>query len=181
MEQNTTIFETGATSAAVNELILYTDNTRELVELRDEIYKDFIHWRKSPMAMNLIPLLNKAQNNYAQEMGKEWWSTAIEDQEYCQIYANRFSEWKKERERNQSQLKLCKMNTTTLLNKQQRLESLVESMSNFKNEGSERGKQMYEEYKEQAGKLIEELRGEGVDESTHPVFANAVTSYNYWS
>jgi hypothetical protein len=73
------------------------------------------------------------------------------------------------------------MNTTTLLNKQQSLESLVESMSNFKNEGSERGKQMYEEYKEQAGKLIEELRGEGVDESTHPVFANAVTSYNYWS
>jgi hypothetical protein len=69
----------------------------------------------------------------------------------------------------------------TLLDKQHMLTSFVESMSLFKNEPSERDKEMYAEYKEQAGKLIEELRKEGVDESTHPVFANAVASYNYWS
>jgi hypothetical protein len=32
-------YETGATSHAVNDLILFTDNTRELAEMRDRIYE----------------------------------------------------------------------------------------------------------------------------------------------
>jgi hypothetical protein len=31
-------YETGATSHAINDLILFADNTRELVKIRDEIY-----------------------------------------------------------------------------------------------------------------------------------------------
>lgn len=33
-----TIYETGATTHAVNDLILFADNTRELAKVRDEIY-----------------------------------------------------------------------------------------------------------------------------------------------
>lgn len=39
MKQETVKYETGATSHAVNDLILFTDNTRELAELRDKIYQ----------------------------------------------------------------------------------------------------------------------------------------------
>lgn len=38
MNNEKVIYETGATSHAVNDLILFTDNTRELAELRDKIY-----------------------------------------------------------------------------------------------------------------------------------------------
>lgn len=36
MKQEITTYETGATSHAVNDLILFTDNTRELAELRSD-------------------------------------------------------------------------------------------------------------------------------------------------
>lgn len=42
MENTQTIFETCATNAAVNDLVLFTDTSRELVELRDSIYNEFI-------------------------------------------------------------------------------------------------------------------------------------------
>jgi len=67
-----------------------------------------------------------------------------------------------------------------LLQKQQTLSSMVNSMSNFKNEGSKRCREIYEYYKVRCCQLIEELRAEGVKEETHPIFKNAVTSYNYW-
>ena len=52
-------------------------------------------------------LLGEAKHAYKTEMGKEAWyirpvshMNLRQNQEYCQIYANRFAEWKKERERN---------------------------------------------------------------------------------
>lgn len=39
MTNSKVIFETGATTHAVNHLILFTDNTRSLAEMRDNIYK----------------------------------------------------------------------------------------------------------------------------------------------
>lgn len=39
-----TKFETGATTHAVNDLILLTDTTRELAELRDTIYKRMVYY-----------------------------------------------------------------------------------------------------------------------------------------
>lgn len=74
----------------------------------------------------------------------------------------------------------AKIKMKNLLQKQQTLSSMVDSMSNFKNEGSKRGKEIYEDYKVRVGKLIEELRAEGVSEEKHPIFRDAVTSYNYW-
>lgn len=101
------VFETGATSAAVNELILYTDNTRELAEKRDKYFYRAEIGRS--LEMCIIDLYWDAINAYKKEFpyGAEYSPvkdmTQIERHEYCQIYANRFAEWKKERERNDKQ------------------------------------------------------------------------------
>src|SRR6266542_1401605 len=42
MKQDKVIYETGATSHAVNDLILFTDNTMELAKKRDKAYKKMI-------------------------------------------------------------------------------------------------------------------------------------------
>ena len=68
----------------------------------------------------------------------------------------------------------------TLLEKQRSLESMVNTMSNLKNEPSKRSQEMFVEYKEKCFKLIDELRLEGVNEDKNPVFKNAVSSFNYW-
>ena len=47
MKQSNTIFESGATSHAVNDLILFTDHTRELAEMRDGFYKKIIAQNKA--------------------------------------------------------------------------------------------------------------------------------------
>lgn len=102
MEKNTTTFETGATSAAVNELILYTDNTRELAELRDKIYATY-QGSEKPDAWDMQTLVFAAQENYRACIGPKMhirFMKTAQRQEYCQIYANRFAEWKRERERN---------------------------------------------------------------------------------
>lgn len=106
MEKNITKFETGATSSAVNELILFTDNTRSLVDLRDRIYDSYKD-DDMPGIWDIQPLLYAAQREYRAQMEHEdndvshirFMVKELRD-EYCQIYANRFAEWKKEKERN---------------------------------------------------------------------------------
>lgn len=99
------VFETGATSAAVNELILYTDNTRELAERMDK-YFSAAHAGKRSLPICIIDLYWDAIYCYKKEFpyGAEYRPvkdmTQIEMNEYAQIYANRFSDWKKEKERN---------------------------------------------------------------------------------
>lgn len=108
MNNEKTIFETGASSAAVNELILYTDNTKELAELRDEIYEVIAEKKYIAAGHHFPELLAEAIARYKKELPhsdsigsikniKNW---DAQGKEYCQIYANRFPEWKKERDRN---------------------------------------------------------------------------------
>lgn len=99
------VFETGATSAAVNELILYTDNTSKLAEMRNSIYQQHLIG-PAPLAIHFIKLLDKVELEYYREFGATKNNrhihavTPAQNEEYCQIYANRFPEWKKEKERN---------------------------------------------------------------------------------
>lgn len=107
MEKNTPVFETGATSGAVNELILYTDNTRKLVSYRDAIYELYETAHMQPERKNMLSLLDKAQMSYYKEFGVTDDNKHVHNmdsnqcKEYCQIYANRFAEWKREKERQQ--------------------------------------------------------------------------------
>lgn len=96
--KNNTTFETGATSAAVNELILYTDNTSELAEFRDQIYEAYNSDNDAPNVIQMMPLLSEVERTYKKEFGKWPQTTSKEDEQYCQIYANRFADWKKEKE-----------------------------------------------------------------------------------
>lgn len=105
MNTEKTIFETGATSAAVNELILYTDNTRELAEKRDLYFAKAANGTRS-LAICIIDLYWDAIAFYKKEFpyGAEYKPvkdmTQIDRNEYATIYANRFADWKKEKERN---------------------------------------------------------------------------------
>lgn len=65
----------------------------------------------------------------------------------------------------------------TTLEKITALKSMVESMGNFKNGTSNRDKEMFENSRDQAGKLIDEMNLENV---MHPEFSNLVVSFDYW-
>lgn len=121
-----TIYETGATSHAVNDLILFTDNTRELAELRDEIYRrtitpisqyDQIYLAATGKAdsyaasltesfvMAFYNLLKKAVAAYKHEFRHDPESyahitrlTGEQQYEYCRLYAEDFDNWRREHE-----------------------------------------------------------------------------------
>lgn len=61
------------------------------------------------------------------------------------------------------------------------LRNLANSMSELKCDYTRRGVEMFNDYKYRCEALISELRSQGVDESTHPRFKNAVSSFKYWS
>jgi len=66
----TPLYETGATNHAVNDLILFTDNTRELAESRDSIYQMWLDFGSSgttPHYERFIRLFNKAKQRYISE------------------------------------------------------------------------------------------------------------------
>lgn len=104
-------YETGATSHAVNDLILFADNTRELTELRDNIYKNWMEkgnpygheWTLTDQFQTLLQetewlyrkqFPNKADHSHTfltAQRGKE-----KEVHEFCSLYANDFENWKKE-------------------------------------------------------------------------------------
>jgi hypothetical protein len=95
---NTTQFETGATSHAVNELILYTDQTKELAELRDALYKSYDK-RKSVRHFDKLYLA--ARNKYIKEFGNAnslhlLTISGPQIDEYCQLYVDDFENWKSE-------------------------------------------------------------------------------------
>lgn len=103
---NTTKFETGATSHAVNDLIIFTDNTRELAELRDSIYTTM--WQFDLMGdtskwdnIRFDKLLNKARATYANHCGGDNSlhiinMTPEQKEEYHQLYMKDFENWKYE-------------------------------------------------------------------------------------
>jgi hypothetical protein len=116
MTTNKITFETGATSHAVNDLILFTDNTRELVEKRDSIYKLAIEpgiymaelkvngKTKAfyTLAKMFTSLLREAVAAYKKEFPTSHshiahmyhWSK--DGEEYCRLYAADFENWKSE-------------------------------------------------------------------------------------
>lgn len=106
VEPTKELFETGATSHAVNDLILFTDNTRELAELRDDIYKmmwqfDLMGDVKTWNNERFQKLLNKARAAYSNEFGGDNSlhiinMTDAEKIEYRQLYMNDFENWKSE-------------------------------------------------------------------------------------
>lgn len=99
------IFETGATSHAVNDLILFTDNTRELARIIDVIYTD--------RATNVIndynmfyhfyyQLYSAAIASYRKELGKNYTTFRSGKEinamrrEFSELYVADFKNWKKE-------------------------------------------------------------------------------------
>lgn len=104
------IFETGATSHAVNELILYTDQTKELADRRDNIYKAYlpgvertkklINPTKSMKYEFINILLYRAMNKYLDEFPNHEDHQHIEkmtveqQDEFAQLYAEDFENWK---------------------------------------------------------------------------------------
>lgn len=103
MTNTTEIYETGASSHAVNDLILFTDNTRELVELRDKIYRigaerggDYV------FIQEFTALLTSAIGTYIKEFPEPESHNHIfkmdeyQRNEFCRLYASDFDTWKKE-------------------------------------------------------------------------------------
>jgi hypothetical protein len=99
MKPNTVTYETGATSHAVNDLILFTDNTRGLAELRDKIYQSVAFKESCPNDI-FLPLLDAAQLRYYNEFktsNKHITNmSAAQNLEYCNLYAKDFNNWKSE-------------------------------------------------------------------------------------
>jgi hypothetical protein len=97
------LFETGASTHAVNDLILFTDNTRELAELRDSIYKEYQskNWQLFPHS--ILPLFTAAVRQYVLEFKHDADSykhisnmRPAEVDEFCVIYMEEFDNWKAE-------------------------------------------------------------------------------------
>jgi hypothetical protein len=98
------MYETGTTEHHINSLILYTDNTRSLIEFRDEIFKNNIHEAKLNPAI-FEPLCDAARINFLRENGYESVEAKPIDKMrykknhkdvkvYCELFANRFEDWK---------------------------------------------------------------------------------------
>ncbi|AGO48789.1 hypothetical protein Phi46:3_gp045 [Cellulophaga phage phi46:3] len=93
-----TTYETGATSHAVNDLILYTDNTRELAALRDSIYRDILKtgwFGTGPKWKRFSQLERVARKHYINTL-KSFNINPTEQKEFCQLYVNDFENWKSE-------------------------------------------------------------------------------------
>lgn len=94
-------YETGATSHVVNDLILFTDNTRELAEMRDHIFLGFAEEKEAPTHFDMSPLFRAAKKTYKAEIGHadSLHITQMTDRqitEYCTLFAQEFNDWKKE-------------------------------------------------------------------------------------
>lgn len=106
MENGGEIYETGATSWEVNNLILFADNTRNLSEMKDSVYST-IERRikmggtptKEEIAKRFKTFLIKSQGQYIREMGntkqaKEDVSlTPAQEAEFLNLYAEEFPSW----------------------------------------------------------------------------------------
>ena len=106
---NTIKYETGATSHAVNDLILFTDNTRELAELRDKLYLEWMqkgnpYGHEWTLIDQFGKLLYKAIQLYRTQFPNDSDHVVIyqsrlhfeKAKEYCTLYANDFDNWKSE-------------------------------------------------------------------------------------
>jgi hypothetical protein len=116
MKHNIVTYETGATNHAVNDLILFTDNTRELAAKRDSIYEMALQpgiyqatlkvngaiAAKNTLASMFSSLLRMAKDYYIKEFPDshshisdiKYWDD--HGREFCHLYADDFENWKSE-------------------------------------------------------------------------------------
>ena len=106
MKPNTVTYETGATSHAVNDLILFADNTARIAARRDEIFKKYLKpspklsdWYKSMEKEFEKVLLPYAMHQYWVEFGESS-SKHIsnlgksEHEEFGKLFTADFEDWK---------------------------------------------------------------------------------------
>lgn len=101
---NNNTFETGATTHAVNDLVLFTNTTRELAAKRDAVYKMYVAsynagYTGSVSWVEFQPLFLKARDQYCKEIKDNASVKRIKQkgmEEYCNIYASDYSNWKSE-------------------------------------------------------------------------------------
>lgn len=96
-----TVYESGATSHAVNDLILFADNTRELAAARDLIYSAFVGNESSryPLSDRFESLISPAIAKYRKELNEPNAFSNMslsECREFCNLYATDFENWKYE-------------------------------------------------------------------------------------
>lgn len=102
MNNENTKYETGATSHAVNDLILFTDNTRELSELRDSIYSACADLNVMCDLYRFLKLLTKAKTIYIKTFPAKEDHAHIsglsqkQTIEFCGLYVADFENWKLE-------------------------------------------------------------------------------------
>lgn len=94
-------YESGATTHAVNDLILFADNTPELVKLRDDIYKQ----ASKADELNFSQLLMQSIQAYIKEFPQAEdhnhikLMTTEQRGEFRRLYFIDFDNWKEENER----------------------------------------------------------------------------------
>lgn len=95
-----TTYETGATSHAINDLILYADNTRELADLKEKKFQHILKAQREPMKSDFYQLFMKARASYRKEMPSAFNHlynvTEEQENEFCRLYCEEFQQWKKE-------------------------------------------------------------------------------------
>lgn len=117
MKTTNNTYETGAINHAVNDLILFTDNTRHLAKLRDSIYNQSLNINNTDRRQWLVSKFNglyiEARETYKKEFPRfldhqhivaevETWGvhkgkfTHEQFMEYCMLYADNFEHWKTE-------------------------------------------------------------------------------------
>lgn len=111
IDMNTQKYETGATSHAVNDLVLFADNTKKLVDIRDKIYRE--HVSSVLYASHFLPLFNATRMEYKRvfpgfldhqhiSFENETYGvhsgtfTADQQHEFLMLYVNDFENWKNE-------------------------------------------------------------------------------------
>lgn len=108
IKKDKVIYETGATTHVVNDLILFTDNTMRIAERRDEIYKKYI--TPSPKLKDWFLSMQKefekvlcpyAMHQYRVEFGEESSKHThnmgqSEHEQFGELYAKDFYNWKSE-------------------------------------------------------------------------------------
>lgn len=84
-------FPTGATTEAVNNLILYTNQNKELSAKRDEMY-DKAHARGSPTMFSYFASLYRlARDQYKKEYKSSYYFTIDQEYEYCKLHVSYLS------------------------------------------------------------------------------------------
>lgn len=99
MKNEIETYETGATSHAVNDLILFTDNTRELAEKRDNIYRmnsamKELHTFMFDLFLN--DCIRAYRKQFPTSSSHIFGMTTEERYEFKELYVKDFDSWKQD-------------------------------------------------------------------------------------